>query len=431
MSPEKYGSSSALEKLVLGDDSFTRPPVVETPHLVEPKCRENKRKRAWIDDDDDGVDRTKSRADSILGTPAWAELASVDTADKRKDDSDTYVCHIDDYVVQPQHLQPELVSIQTCRNLNFDCVHKRKPIQCVEFHPKARVALVATLGKSPVSLVQVDGKVNAKIQSVRFQGYGVDCARFTADGEQLVVGSRFHQRFYYFDMIAAKVVTVPPNKALLQGSMGYFVMSPGEGKFMAVPGPGGTINLLCSKSKEWLCDFKMNGKVAALAFDRHGTHLYSHGDEGEVYVWDARSRRCVHKFRDDGCIKGTAIALSPNEQYLACGSNSGVVNIYDTEKMMASACPTPMKTVFNLTTSISQMKFNSASEMLVISSRSKRDAIRLVHLPSFKTFSNFPKSDMRLGKPTCFDISVNSGYMAVGNDVDSAHLFRLSHYGNY
>lgn len=42
-------------------------------------------------------------------------------------------------------------------------------------------------------------------------------------------------------------------------------------------------------------------------------------DEGDVYVWDVRSRRCVNTFTDDGCIRGTSIAASLNGRYLACG----------------------------------------------------------------------------------------------------------------
>ena len=30
-------------------------------------------------------------------------------------------------------------------------------------------------------------------------------------------------------------------------------------------------------------------------------------------------RVCVHKFLDDGCIAGTSVAISPTQQYLACG----------------------------------------------------------------------------------------------------------------
>jgi len=38
-----------------------------------------------------------------------------------------------------------------------------------------------------------------------------------------------------------------------------------------------------------------------------------------VYVWDMKTRDCVHKFTDDGCIQGTSLAVSKNGHYIATG----------------------------------------------------------------------------------------------------------------
>lgn len=47
--------------------------------------------------------------------------------------------------------------------------------------------------------------------------------------------------------------------------------------------------------------------------------IYLFSVEGDVYIWDLDRRDCIHRFYDEGCTKGTSIALSPNGQYLACG----------------------------------------------------------------------------------------------------------------
>ncbi len=47
--------------------------------------------------------------------------------------------------------------------------------------------------------------------------------------------------------------------------------------------------------------------------------LLSPPGDGEVYVWDMKTRDCVHHFTDEGCIDGTSIAVSPNGQYIATG----------------------------------------------------------------------------------------------------------------
>ena len=46
-------------------------------------------------------------------------------------------------------------------------------------------------------------------------------------------------------------------------------------------------------------------------------------------MWDIGARDCVRRFVDDGCIRGTSIAVSANNRFLATGSDSGVVNLYD------------------------------------------------------------------------------------------------------
>ena len=66
-------------------------------------------------------------------------------------------------------------------------------------------------------------------------------------------------------------------------------------------------------------------------------------EHGEVYIWDMQSRRCVNKFVDDGCILGTALAVSSSQQFLACGSSSGVVNVYSTDKLENTQLPKPDK----------------------------------------------------------------------------------------
>ena len=58
----------------------------------------------------------------------------------------------------------------------------------------------------------------------------------------------------------------------------------------------------------------VGGWVQQCSIARH----FLSGD-GEVYVWDLSSRRCVHKFTDEGCVLGTKVAVSPDGQRVACG----------------------------------------------------------------------------------------------------------------
>ena len=90
------------------------------------------------------------------------------------------------------------------------------------------------------------------------------------------------------------------------------------------------------------------------------------------------TRSCIHKFYDEGCIDGKSISLSPNDRYLACGSSSGIVNIYETESLINESSPAPVKYISNLTTSISSLTFNHSSEVLAIASDVNSNAFKLV-----------------------------------------------------
>ena len=103
---------------------------------------------------------------------------------------------------------------------------------------------------------------------------------------------------------------------------------------------------------------KMNAASRAVAFSSDGLTMLSSGGDGRVYVWDVRQRRCRHVFVDEGCVKSTALAVSPNGQFVACGSDAGVVNVYEAATCYSAAQPKPVKAVMNLTTAIDSLKFN-------------------------------------------------------------------------
>lgn len=87
------------------------------------------------------------------------------------------------------------------------------------------------------------------------------------------------------------------------------------------------------------------------------------------------SRTCIKKFMDDGCLEGTSLAMSYNDQYLAAGSSSGVVNLY---KIPCDIHPKPEKTILNLVTTVSKLNFNKSSDILAMASNQKNDAVKLV-----------------------------------------------------
>ena len=100
--------------------------------------------------------------------------------------------------------------------------------------------------------------------------------------------------------------------------------------------------------------------------------------EGEIYTWDINRRVCVDKYRDHGTVSSTSIATSQN--FLATGSNAGVVNVYRHSNASPGTPRQPEKTIMNLVTPISSVEFNRQQEILVMASNEKNNAIKLVSL---------------------------------------------------
>ena len=94
----------------------------------------------------------------------------------------------------------------------------------------------------------------------------------------------------------------------------------------------------------------------------------------------------------------------------------------------------------NLTTSINNLQFHPSSNILAISSKIKTDSLKLLHVPTQKVFSNWPKSNTPLGRVTSLDFSPGNtgseyinggGYMAIGNDRGKCLLYKLKGFESY
>lgn len=64
-------------------------------------------------------------------------------------------------------------------------------------------------------------------------------------------------------------------------------------------------------------------------------------------------------------------------------SDSGVVNVYDSNTLHQSNSPKPVKVLMNLTTEATHLKFNCTSELLAMASSHKQNAVKLVCINIF------------------------------------------------
>ncbi|KAG7272698.1 hypothetical protein CRUP_029637 [Coryphaenoides rupestris] len=383
---EEDASVKLLEDLVFGAEDELEERLIE-----DKQC-------ASLLDDDDGDAGDLDEAGEESQVPPANKAAWVDEDDEKEEEVD--------------------MSHRFRRYLVKKCLHANAARSCndelttVQFHPSAQVVMTAGLDMS-ISLFQVDGSTNPKIQSIHLDRFPIHKAQFTRDGEWVVATGVKNKMFYMYDMMEGRVVPIFSVRGLKQSSMREFSVSP-EGDSLLLP-------------KEVVQSLKINGSVSGVAFSPDGSNVFAQSEEGEVYVWDMRSSRCLNKFADDGCVKGTSIAASRNGQYLACGSQSGVVNVYSQQECLTSANPGPLKTLMNLLNPVTSLAFNPASEILAMASRNEDEAVRMVHLPSLTVFSNFPIPMRRkfLYRANCIDFSPHSGFFSLANNKGVAQLMRM------
>lgn len=195
------------------------------------------------------------------------------------------------------------------------------------------------------------------------------------------------------------------------------------------------MNILSAATTHWVCSARLESRkgLADFCWWSDGRGLVLVGRGGECAEWNVDERRTVARWQDEGAVGVTTVAMGgrvggaghgaegmlEKDRWIAIGSTSGIVNIYDrsgwieagppmaatsTTTSAASSDkgqishPTPTKTLSNLTTPISQLAFSPNGQLLAMASRWKRDALRLVHLPSCTVYRNWPTSKTPLGR---------------------------------
>ncbi|KAK9839364.1 hypothetical protein WJX84_010773 [Apatococcus fuscideae] len=317
----------------------------------------------------------------------------------------------------------------------------RAVVQSVQFHPSGQLLLTAGFDKH-LRFFQADGATNAKVQSVFLEDMPIHQAAFCRGGSQAVVAGR-RKFFYIFDLGAAKVERISGIFGRDERSLESFVTcpTPAADPLIAFLGRDGCIPLVSLTSRQAVGSLKMSGTAKTAAFSADGQQLITSGGDGIIHTWDMRTRRCLGRAVDEGCLACSALALSPTGTLQASGSSSGVVNIYANQSSPLSqgtidtgAAPTPaataspIRSLLNLTTTIDSIAFGPDSQVLAMASRMKRNALRLVHLPSMTVFQNWPTAQTPLHYVHSLAFSPGGGMLAVGNARGKVLLYRLHHY---
>lgn len=211
--------------------------------------------------------------------------------------------------------------------------------------------------------------------------------------------------------------------------MEYFSLSP-NGKYMALRGSsrkgGGVINILDAQTLQWVTQARIESKggVADFVWWGDGNGLCIAGKNGEVTEWSVQDG-VVGRWIDEGAVGTTVIAVGGKsgrdgwiggDRWVAVGSSSGVVNLYDRRAWRENDpavkdvtmdpnngipnAPKPVRMLDQLTTPTSHLAFSGDGQILVMASRWKNNALRLVHLPSATVYKNWPTDKTPLGRIT-------------------------------
>ena len=88
--------------------------------------------------------------------------------------------------------------------------------------------------------------------------------------------------------------------------------------------------------------------------------------------------------------------------------------------------PSPARSLDQLTTPISHLVFSPDGQMLAMASRWKKDALRLVHLPSCTVYRNWPTDKTPLGRVSSLALGGRNGeWLAVGNEQGGIRLWEI------
>lgn len=345
-------------------------------------------------------------------------------------------------------------------------------IEHLEFHPSTRTHVLMTASRDRrVRLFHINGADNPLLEALHTPDMPLKTATFHPSGDTVLIGGP-RPYLYAYDVRSGTVVRSTPWRgagrvvssvsgteadAGAERDLSYLRFQPGaDSRLVAVGGRRGQVHLLDwgagaagMASGQRVGELRMNAPLAGMAWGP-GARLLTLSTEGCVHVWDVRNQACPMTAQDAGLFGAKGLEITPESSvldspYWAIGSGSGIVNVYggtDGEGKRATSGAelqellsgqgstrlTARRSLGNLTTSTTCLRFSHDAQILAIASRAKKDALRMVHLPTLRVFANWPTSGTPLGHVTSMDFSARTEYAAIGNSRGRVLLYGIRHY---
>lgn len=347
-----------------------------------------------------------------------------------------------------RRLRPEVLDIQRTRDIPDK--HKA-PVECLSFHPEFPVLL----SSSTASILylhhiapEAQPTPNPQLTSVQVKQVDVRNAEFLyPKGDQIFFAGR-RKYFHHWNLqsgVVQKTTQVLGHREEHK-TMERFKLSP-CGRYMAIVAStkkgGGIINILSVTSMQWIAAARLSSRngIADFAWWSTGDGMTILGRDGQVGEYSVEKRSFVGIWNDEGSVGGIVLALgghggpSPlgEDRWVAVGSNSGITNIYDrnefivqgSDELTIAERPTPTRRFEQLVTPITTLAFSPDGQLFAFGSRHKKDALRLVHLPSCTVYRNWPTEQTPLGRISAVAFGRQSDVLAVGNDSGKIRLWEI------
>lgn len=374
-----------------------------------------------------------------------------------------------------RRLRPEVLDIQRTRDIagvqpvslsylkRKILLTSQSAITSLSFHPDYPLLLSSgpssTLYLHHIALSPPAPLPNPLLTSLHVKGAALTTTAFHPHDSRIFLSAR-RRYFHVWDLQSGRVEKIARvyGQQHEQRTMERFKLSP-DGKYMALLGSarkgGGTVNILDASSLQWSSQVRVEsrGGIADFAWWSDSRGMCIAGKNGEVTEWDVVKGIVAARWHDQGAVGTSVLALGGHngqansaigsDRWVAIGSSSGIVNIYDRKTWLESSTgladfdgvqvvpqrPTPAKVMDHLTTPTSHLVFSPDGQLLVMSSRWKKDALRLVHLPTCTVYKNWPTSSTPLGRITgvAFSGLAEDGMenLAVANEAGKIRLWEI------
>lgn len=346
-----------------------------------------------------------------------------------------------------KRLRPEVIDIQRSR----DIPDAHKDVTSLAFHPEYPV-LLSSSTSSMLFLHHIAPTAhptpNPILISTKVKQVPVRRAQFSPDGKKIFMAGR-RRYIHSWDIESGAVLKT--NKIHghqnEQRTWERFRLSPcGRyiGMIASTRKGGGVINILNVNTMQWITAARLDsrGGIADFCWWRTGDGLTMLGKGGQVGEYSMAANRFLAVWNDEGSNGGSAIALGGaqgpellgGDRWVVLGSTSGVVNIYDRhtlilpseeDELKLKSRPEPTRALMNLITPVSILAFSPDGQLLAMASKYKRDALKLVHLPSCTVYRNWPTEQTPLGRIEAVAFGTRSDMLAVGNDVGKIRIWEI------